>query len=64
MKDDENKRENRFLEAIKNFNLSNGNTLEPSKRSGDLLIWIYLGSKYAENCASVIVSFFSYCIMQ
>lgn len=56
MKDDELKREDRFLEAIKDFNLSSGNAPQPSKPSGDLLFWIYLGSKYSENCVSVTVS--------
>lgn len=56
VKDDELKREDRFLEAIKDFNLYSGNAPQPSKPSGDLLFWIYLGSKYSENCVSVTVS--------
>lgn len=51
------KREYRILEALKQYNLSNGNIPQPSKPSGDLKVWIYLGSKDSENCVNVTVSF-------
>lgn len=57
VEDDELKRECRILEALKLYNLSNGNVPQPSKPSGDLKIWIYLGSKDSENCVNVTVSF-------
>jgi len=56
VEEDEIKREDRILEALIHYNLSNGNTPQPSKPSGDLKIWIYLGSKDSENCVNVTVS--------
>lgn len=56
MEDDEIKREDRILEALIQYNLSNGNIPQPSKPSGDLKIWIYLGSKDSEHCVNVTVS--------
>ncbi|XP_015364113.1 PREDICTED: arf-GAP with Rho-GAP domain, ANK repeat and PH domain-containing protein 2 [Diuraphis noxia] len=56
VEEDEIKREDRILEALIQYNLSNGNALQPSKPSGDLKIWIYLGSKDSENCVSVTLS--------
>jgi len=56
VEEDEIKREDRILEALIQYNLSNGNALQPSKPSGDLKIWIYLGSKDSENCVNVTVS--------
>jgi len=44
------------MEALIQYNLSNGNVPQPSKPSGDLKIWIYLGSKDSENCVNVTVS--------
>lgn len=58
VEDDEIKREDRILEALKQFNLSNGNIPQTSKPSGDLKIWIYLGSKDSDNCVNVTVSFY------
>lgn len=58
VEDDEIKREDRILEALIQYNLSNGNIPQPSKPSGDLKIWIYLGTKDSENCVNVTVSFF------
>lgn len=55
VEDDEINRENRILEALKQ--LSNSNVPQPLKPSGDLKIWIYLGSKDSENCVNVSVSF-------
>lgn len=57
VENDEIEREDRILEALKLYNLSNGNVPQPSKPSGDLKIWIYLGSKDSENCVNVTVSF-------
>ncbi|VVC36622.1 Hypothetical protein CINCED_3A004536 [Cinara cedri] len=56
VEDDEIKREDRILEALIQYNLSNGNVPQPSKPSGDLKIWIYLGSKDSENCVNVTLS--------
>lgn len=56
MEDEEIKREDRILEALIQYNLSNGNVPQPSKPSGDLKIWIYLGSKDSEHCVNVTVS--------
>lgn len=56
VEEDEIKREDRILEALIHYNLSNGNAPQPSKPSGDLKIWIYLGSKDSENCVNVTVS--------
>lgn len=56
VEEDEIKREDRILEALIQYNLSNGNAPQPSKPSGDLKIWIYLGSKDSENCVNVTVS--------
>jgi len=58
VEEDEIKREDRILEALKQYNLSNGNVPQPSKPSGDLKVWIYLGSKDNENCVNVTVSFY------
>lgn len=55
MEDDEIKREDRILEALKNYHLASGNIIKSSKPSGDLKIWIYLGSKDSGNCVNVTV---------
>lgn len=60
VEEDEIKREDRILEALKQYNLSNGNVPQPSKPSGDLKVWIYLGSKDNENCVNVTVSFYKW----
>lgn len=57
VEDEEIKREDRIIEALKQYNLSSGNVPQPSKPSGDLKIWIYLGSKDNENCVNVTVRF-------
>lgn len=57
VEDDEIKREDRIMKALKLYSLSSGNCLQPIKPSGDLKIWIYLGSKDSENCVNVAVSF-------
>ncbi|XP_026806441.1 arf-GAP with Rho-GAP domain, ANK repeat and PH domain-containing protein 2 [Rhopalosiphum maidis] len=56
VEEDEIKREDRIMEALIQYNLSNGNVPQPSKPSGDLKIWIYLGSKDSENCVNVTLS--------
>jgi len=57
VEDEEIKREDRIIKALKQYNLSSGNCLQPTKPSGDLKIWIYLCSKDSENCVNVTVSF-------
>ncbi|XP_050440642.1 arf-GAP with Rho-GAP domain, ANK repeat and PH domain-containing protein 2 [Adelges cooleyi] len=56
VEDDEIKREDRILEALKNYHLASGNIIKSSKPSGDLKIWIYLGSKDSGNCVNVTLS--------
>ncbi|XP_050548624.1 arf-GAP with Rho-GAP domain, ANK repeat and PH domain-containing protein 2 [Daktulosphaira vitifoliae] len=56
VEDDEIKREDRILEALKYYHLASGNTIKPSKPSGDLKIWIYLGSKDGGNCVNVTLN--------
>lgn len=58
VEEEEIKREYRISEALKQYNLSNGNVPQSSKPSGDLKIWIYLGSKDSENCVNITVRFF------
>lgn len=60
IEEDEIKREDRIIEALKQYNLASGNVPQPTKPSGDLRIWIYLGSKDSDKCVNVTVSIFAF----
>lgn len=51
----EMEREDRIMEALIQYNLSNGKATQSLKPSGDLIIWIYKGSKDNDS-VSVTVS--------